>query len=134
MYGDGTRRYSEVGHLTVPVMAFFNEKADDGWEQIGIAVYGSGAEYNPIGFLGYDGSMSLEPVNQMYDIVRYREHAARYAQQLNVSLSTELFTDALPADKLIVKQVMQALIGSSARRYAVWETVDPGGNNCRRKQ
>ena len=130
MYMDGTRRFSDVRSTNRPNEAFERVISGYGWNRLGIGY----AIVTPVnsydygrGFLNYDGTLSYldNPPNQHYQIQLFREHAARAAHQLNAAMGFDVLTSASEEDRLTVKQVLSAMIGVAARRYATWEKVDP---------
>ena len=139
MYGDGTRRFTEFEGTSSP-MQRMRARTEQGWEQIGVTfvppsirVDGEWVGYKDIGFLNYDGTFTFEPVNQYFHLNPFFEHAARFAHQLDYGLGGHTLTSADERDSEIVRQVIAAMIGVAARRYAQWQIVDPqelivGGN------
>ena len=77
------------------------------------------------GFLGYDGTLSHETVNQHHLIKLFREHAARFAHELDAAMGHHTLYSASEEDRLTVHQTLSAMIGSAAVRYEEWEGVDP---------
>ena len=132
MYGDGTRRFSaSVG--TVRPVAQFSAKTALGWEQIGVTFQEPFQIHIDNGFLAYDGTLTLDPVNQFFLLNQFREHAARFAHQLDAAMGHHTLASADERDRLAVWNTMTTMIGSAARRYAVWNEIDPqelivGGN------
>ena len=130
----GTRRFSEsVG--TARPMAQFRAKTEQGWEQIGVTLTQphSPIDYRNGGFLAYDGELSFDPANQFFLLNQFREHAARFAHQLDAAMGHHTLASADERDRLAVWNTMTTMIGSAARRYAVWNEIDPeeliiGGN------
>ena len=124
MYGDGTRRFSqELG--TAQPMDQLRARTEFGWETIGVCFENPPGDYHNHGFLAYDGSLSLEPVNQLTYLNPYKSHAARAAHQLNIAMGSHTFLSADERDRLIVHQTLSAFIGSAARRYLEWGAIDP---------
>ena len=126
MYGDGTRRFSEFLGTGTP-MEQFRTRTELGWEQIGVTFMNPGfaADYRDVGFLAYDGALTLDPVNQFFYTNEFRAHAARYAQHLNATLGFDALLTADEWKRLVVKQTMSALLGSAQRRYNIWDEDDP---------
>ena len=125
MYGDGTRRFSEHRGVSKPDQRL-REQAAAGWEQIGVTFRRCWYHHLNTGFLAYDGSpFRLEPVNQYFELNAFRAHAARFAHQLDTGMGTHTLLSADERDRLIVHQSLSAMIGSAARRYAEWYTIDP---------
>ena len=123
MYGDKTRRFSEQRGVVAP-MQRMREATADGWEQIGITFQFAGGLLNT-SFLAYDGSLTYEPVNQHFKLLRYREHAARFAHQLDAFHGFESTQSAAEEDRLITHQTLSDMIGVAWQRYKEWEGVDP---------
>ena len=123
MYGDRTRRFSVALAVGRPMTRLLRAKAD-GWEQIGITYEEPGHHYD-IGFLGYDGSLSWEPVNQFFELNPFKAHAARFAHELDAGMGLHTLSSADERDSEIVRQTISAVIGSAARRYQKWEVIDP---------
>ena len=131
MYGDRTRRFSEFLGVSNPMTRLLRAKAS-GWEQIGITFE------NPIHhlntrFLGYDGVLSPEPVNQFFQLNQFREHASRFAHQLDDALGHHSLSSASEEDRMVTYQTLSSMIGSGWRRYKVWDATVPeeiivGGN------
>ena len=133
MYGDGTRRFSEFEGTGNP-MGRLRALTAQGWEQIGVALVGPFAVHiDGGGFFAYDGTFTLDPVNQFFHLNAFREHAARFAHQLDAAMGHHTLASADERDRLAVWNTMTAMIGSAARRYAEWNEIDPqeliiGGN------
>ena len=77
--------------------------------------------------------LTLDPVNQFFYTLQFREHAARFAHQLDAAMGHHTLASADERDRLAVWNTMTAMIGSAARRYAEWNEIDPealivGGN------
>ena len=103
-----------------------------GWEQIGIT-FQRPFHYLNVGFLAYDGAMTYDAVNQFFKLLRYREHAARFAHQLDASHGFESTQSATEEDRLITHQVLSDMIGVGWKRYAEWEVVDSEDDHPRRR-
>ena len=111
---------------------------EDGWETIGVTFDpGQGtfliADYGPIVYLDYDGSMTTEPVNQIPYLQTYQRNAAVSAHDLQVTLGTDVMQSATDDDYQTVKHSFIHLIGAAWQRYVEWALVDPeeliiGGN------
>ena len=104
----------------------------DGWEQIGISFDTPGRFFN-IGFLGYDGAYSFEAVNQWFQLNQFREHASRFAHQLDDALGHHSLSSSSEEDRMVTYQTLSSMIGSGWRRYKIWDATDPeelivGGN------
>ena len=131
MYGDKTRRFS--AHIaTASPMDSLRRATADGWEQIGISYQNPGRFFD-IGFLGYDGAMSFEPVNQWFQLLAFREHASRFAHQLDDALGHHSLSSSSEEDRMVTYQTLSSMIGSGWRRYKIWDATDPeelivGGN------
>ena len=123
MYGDRTRRFRVALGTAQPMTQLLRSKAD-GWEQIGICFEVSRVYYDT-GFLGYDGSMSHEPVNQFFQLNQFKNHAARFAHELDAGMGLHSLSSSDERDSEIVRQTISAIIGSAARRYQKWEDIDP---------
>ena len=138
MLGDKTRRFSEwrgAGHLPMTELRYVTEQL--GWETVGITYDNTldfvGVHGYDMTFLGYDGTLGLEAVNQFYLLNQYRAHAARYAHQLDAALGHHSLQGASEEDRLVVFQSLSAMIGVAAMKYEEWSEVDPealivGGN------
>ena len=67
-----------------------------------------------------------DPPNQHYQLQNFRAHAARFAHQLGAAMGPqEPLQEAPEADRITVHDTLAAMIGSAARRYDEWDTVDP---------
>ena len=136
MYGDGTRRFSESVGTGAPGQHLPFYRSERGWETIGITFsrpQHSSEDYTDVGFLHYDGSLSFEPANHYFYVINFREHAARFAHQLDAAMGHHTLGSADERERLAVWNTMTAMIGSAARRYAEWNAIDPqelivGGN------
>ena len=97
-----------------------------GWERIGISIESPivNIQLNTV-FLHYDGTTSLEPPNQHFVLLSYREHASRFAHQLDGVKGYHSLDEASEEDRLTVMDTLSAIIGSAWRHYAEWEAVDP---------
>ena len=131
MYGDRTRRFSEFGNLSHNVMDTLRRKTAEGWESIGVSAEYPGSRKGL--FLHYDGTVSNDPANQYFDLDAYREHAARFAHQLDDAMGHHSLTSMSEEDRLVILQTLSAMLGSAERRYRIWDAVDPlelviGGN------
>ena len=132
MYGDGTRRFSEslgCGSSDGPVAP--EDRSGMGANRRHLPW--SGDQHLDTGFLAYDGSLTFDPVNQFFHLNAFSEHAARFAHQLDAAMGHHTLASADERDRLAVWNTMTAMIGSAARRYAVWNEIDPellivGGN------
>ena len=74
-----------------------------------------------------------EPVNQVPELTSFREHASRFAHQLDDALGHHSLTSASEADRMVTYQTLSSMIGSGWRRYKEWDATDPqeliiGGN------
>ena len=75
----------------------------------------------------------VRSVNQFFYSNAFREHAARFAHQLDAAMGHHTLGSADERERLAVWNTMTAMIGSAARRYAEWNEIDPealivGGN------
>ena len=122
MYGDGTRRFSERLSVARPMTRMLRAKAA-GWEQIGIS-FENPYHYLNVGFLAYDGSLTYDAVTQHFKLLRYREHASRFAHQLDASHGFESTQSAAEEDRLITHQVLSDMLGVGWKRYKEWGVVD----------
>ena len=132
MYGDKTRRFSERLAVAEPMTRMRRAISENGWEQIGISFENPGRFFD-IGFLGYDGSMSFEAVNQWFQLNQFREHASRFAHQLDDALGHHSLTSASEEDRMVTYQTLSSMLGSGWRRYKIWAGTDSeeliiGGN------
>ena len=130
MYGDGTRRFSETEGSTPEIGTdrLFIKRDRDGWESIGVAIEnpgGSSNDYRHNGFLQYDGTMSREPPNQQYLLQQFRAHAARFAHQLDASTGLYTLSGGDDWKWQTIHRTLSAMIGVAARRYEVWDAIDP---------
>ena len=103
-----------------------------GWEQIGISFQNPGRFFD-IGFLGYDGVLSFEAVNQWFLLNQFREHASRFAHQLDDALGHHSLASSSEEDRMVTFQTLSSMIGSGWMRYKIWAGTDPeeliiGGN------
>ena len=131
MYGDKTRRFSETRGVVAP-MERLREATADGWEQIGVTFTEPGLHFN-FGFLAYDGSLSFDPVNQWFELNPFREHAARFAHQLDSAMGHHTLASADERDRLATYNTLADLIGNAWRRFQELVDIDPeelivGGN------
>ena len=124
MYGDGSRRFSEFLGVSAP-MFHFRHRTEQGWETIGVSFTIPLREHLPGGFLAYDGTLTLDQVNQFFYLNPFKAHAARSAHRLDVAMGAHSVSSADEADSLIIRQTIEAVIGSAARKYAEWEVIDP---------
>ena len=74
-----------------------------------------------------------EPVNQYPQLLEFREHAARFAHQLDDALGHHSLTSASEEDRMVTFQTLSSMIGSGWSRYKIWDAIDPeelvaGGN------
>ena len=131
MYGDKTRRFSEHRATAAPMARLLRQQAE-GWEQIGITFEEPGLHFD-IGFLGYDGVLSFDPVTQYFELNAFREHAARFAHQLDASMGHHTLASADERDRLATYNTLADLIGNAWRKFQEWDDLDPqeiisGGN------
>ena len=140
MYGDRTRRFSESTGSGSP-MSLMRSLVSRGWgTNIGICIDnpqsridGEVVNYHNDGFLQYDGTLSFDPANQFFHVNNFREHAARFAHQLDAAMGHETLRRAEEDDSLTVWNTLSTMIGSAARKYQEWDDIDPqalivGGN------
>ena len=124
LFRDGTRQFTENWGLYTPVMFSLNSRRDAGWENIGIT-FQSISGFRDGGFFDYDGTLTKNPVNQHYLIKLFREHAARFAHELDAAMGHHTLYSAEESDRLIVHRTLAAMIGNAAVRYEEWEAVNP---------
>ena len=72
-------------------------------------------------------------MNQIPWLQDFREHAARFAHQLDDSMGHHSLQSAELADRMTIYYTLRDMLGSAELRYKVWELVDPqelihGGN------
>ena len=84
-------------------------------------------------FIGYDWVQTREPVNQYHALLQFREHASRFAHQLDDALGHHSLTSASEEDRMVTYQTLSSMIGSGWSRYKIWDATDPeelivGGN------
>ena len=94
-----------------------------GWEVIGIATEQPFLEHNNSAFLAYDGTLSNEPVDQVYYLNKFFAHASRFAHQLDAAMGHHTLASSSEEDRLTVHNALSAMIGSAWRRYAEWDLV-----------
>ena len=104
----------------------------DGWEQDRNYFPRPGGFLN-VGFLAYDGSLSFDPVNQYFELNAFREHAARFAHQLDASMGHHTLASADERDRLATYNTLADLIGNAWRKFQEWDDIDSqeiisGGN------
>ena len=66
-------------------------------------------------------------------LLGFREHASRFAHQLDDALGHHSLSSSSEEDRMVVFQTLSSMIGSGWMRYKVWEATDPeelivGGN------
>ena len=66
-----------------------------------------------------------EPVNQYPAILQYREHAARFAHQLDASMGHHTLASADERDRLTTYNALADLIGNAWRKFQEWDDIDP---------
>ena len=102
-------------------------------------ILGTGAQQfrrfidEPVIYADYDWRVTTEPVNQWPWLNPFREHAARFAHQLDDAMGHHTLQSADEPDRLTTFQTLSDMIGSAWRQYREWEAVDPtefivGGN------
>ena len=74
-----------------------------------------------------------EPVNQVPEVASFREHASRFAHQLDDALGHHSLTSASEEDRMVTYQTLSSMLGSGWRRYKIWDATAPqelivGGN------
>ena len=79
------------------------------------------------------GTRVPDPVNQWVLLNQFREHASRFAHQLDAAMGHHTLVSAAEEDRLTTLYALSDMIGSAWMRYKVWEAVDPeeliiGGN------
>ena len=131
MYGDSTRRFSESFAALDPMLHLLRQQAL-GWDPIGV-VFADPFHFLNVGFLAYDGSLSNDAVNQFFELNAFREHAARFAHQLDASMGHHTLASADERDRLTTYNTLADLIGNAWRKFQEWYDVDPqelivGGN------
>ena len=136
MYEDGSRRFSDFFNSGNRPMYWLHRKTEEGWDKIGVSFVGPtyvSDTDRSFGYLAYDGTYSVDPVNQLAYTVPFRAHAARFAHELDAAMGHHKLKSADERDSLITHQTISAMIGSAARRYQEWDAIDPeelivGGN------
>ena len=123
VYTDRTRRFSESFNTPAPMRDLLRRKAE-GWDPIGVS-FTQPFHFLNTGFLAYDGAMTYDAVNQFFKLLRYREHAARFAHQLDAFHGFESTQSAAEEDRLITHQTLSDMIAVGWQRYAEWGGVDP---------
>ena len=129
MVGDGSRRWTKFNATSRPMDDLIRHSTqEDTWETIGITfehaqqfLYYDG----PVTYLDYDGSLSAEPVNQVPYTTAFKDHAARFAHQLDAGMGVHTLLSAEERDRLIILNTQKDVIGSAVIRYDEWGTVDP---------
>ena len=93
-----------------------------GWEQIGVTFVNPGFAARLPGrrLPRLRRRLTLDPVNQFFYSNAFREHAARFAHQLDAAMGHHTLASADERDRLAVWNTMTAMIGSAARRYDEW--------------
>ena len=131
MYMDRTRRFSESIGTAFPMTALRLNQGY-GWKSIGICIDNprkyidhESIDYNNDGFLNYDGTVSFDPPNQYFDLLKFKAHAARFAHELDAVLGFHSLKSSDEQDSDIVRQTIAAMVGSAARRYQKWEDIQP---------
>ena len=79
------------------------------------------------------GRCPLEAVNQFFLLNQFQEHASRFAHQLDDAMGHNTLQSASEEDRLVTFQTLRDMIGSTWRRYKVWDAINPeelvvGGN------
>ena len=75
----------------------------------------------------------LEAVNQVPEVSKFREHAARFAHQLDAAMGHHTLAAAEERDRLATYNTLADLIGNAWRKFQEWYDIDPqelitGGN------
>ena len=122
MYGDGTRRFSESFGATDPMQHLLRQQAL-GWDPIGVT-FESPFHFLNVGFLGYDGILSNDAVNQYFELNAFREHAARFAHQLDSAMGHHTLASADERDRLATYNTLADLIGNAWRKFQEWDDID----------
>ena len=92
-----------------------------GWESIGVAIENPIREHvyvrpdyrNGAGFLHYDGTVNAldDPPTSTTTSINFREHAARFAHQLDAAMGHHTLASADERDSLTVRQTLSDMIG-----------------------
>ena len=74
-----------------------------------------------------------EAVNQVPEVSKFREHAARFAHQLDAAMGHHTLAAAEERDRLATYNTLADLIGNAWRKFQEWYDIDPqeiisGGN------
>ena len=75
--------------------------------------------------LHYDGSLSHRAVNQYFELNAFREHAARFAHQLDSAMGHHTLASADERDRLATYNTLADLIGNAWRKFQEWDDIDP---------
>ena len=79
------------------------------------------------------GPCHSRPVNQWFLLNQHREHASRFAHQLDDALGHHSLSSSSEEDRMVTFQTLSSMIGSGWQRYKIWAATDPeelivGGN------
>ena len=132
----GTAPVGSANGSGLPIRCFkLRARTEAGWETIGVCFENPTfpIRYDNVGFLAYDGSLTLDPVNQVFYNNPFQEHASRFAHQLDDAMGHHSLSSASEEDRMVVINTLSAMIGSAWQKFAEWREVDPeelivGGN------
>ena len=66
-----------------------------------------------------------EAVNQVPEVSKFREHAARFAHQLDAAMGHHTLAAAEERDRLATYNTLADLIGNAWRKFQEWADIDP---------
>ena len=76
-------------------------------------------------YFDYNGDVVQDPVNQVPYLQKYREHASRFAHELNFGMGFKTSQDASARDRETTWDLFTASIGHVWHKYEDWESLDP---------
>ena len=66
-----------------------------------------------------------EAVNQYFELNAFREHAARFAHQLDSAMGHHTLASADERDRLATYNTLADLIGNAWRKFQEWDDIEP---------
>ena len=108
----------------------------EGWETIGVTFANGGLflHNNGIAYLDYDGSLTINPVNQIPYTNHFFERISTFAHDLDDAMGHWTLQSATEEDRMAAYNTIRDMIAFAADKFDEFAAIDPleriiGGNN-----